>query len=221
GKEICSICLRRDVEEIGKALHLHRSQETSSDSVECLHQTAVERSISNVSIRDAVHKEKKASKWNWKPLKSLIHFGSHRLNCDFFLHIHAIEGLPPDFENSSFCVTWKRKADISRTQPAKVRSGVAEFEETLVHQCRVRCAAVGPHRALRYESKQFLLRPVVIEAPSLDIGKHWIDLSRLLPLTLDELDEEDRSSGKWTTNFRLSGKAKAAFLNVTFGFSLA
>ncbi|KAK0572069.1 hypothetical protein LWI29_025649 [Acer saccharum] len=54
---------------------------------------------------------------------------------------------------------------------------------------------------------------------SVDIGKHWIDLTRLLPLTLEELEGE-KSSGKWTTSFKLAGKAKGASLNVGFSFSL-
>ena len=49
------------------------------------------------------------------------------------------------------------------------------------------------------------------------MGKHRVDLTRLLPLTLEELEEE-KSSGKWTTSFKLSGEAKGAMLNVSFGY---
>ncbi|MBA0784049.1 hypothetical protein Gotri_001672, partial [Gossypium trilobum] len=48
-------------------------------------------------------------------------------------------------------------------------------------------------------------------------SKHRVDLTRLLPLTLEELEEE-KSTGKWTTSFKLSGKAKGATMNVSFGY---
>lgn len=39
-------------------------------------------------------------------------------------------------------------------------------------------------------------------------------------MSLEELDGEERGSGKWTTSFRLAGKAKGAVLNVSFGFEV-
>lgn len=74
----------------------------------------------------------------------------------------------------------------------------------------------GPHHSVKYEAKHFLLFVSVYDAPELDLGKHRIDLTRLLPLTLEEL-EEQKSSGKWTTSFKLSGKARGATMNVSFG----
>ncbi|KAM7462208.1 hypothetical protein LguiA_030329 [Lonicera macranthoides] len=50
-----------------------------------------------------------------------------------------------------------------------------------------------------------------------NIGKHWIDLTRLLPHTFEELEEDKRSSGKWTISFKLTGKAKGAILNTSGG----
>lgn len=47
-----------------------------------------------------------------------------------------------------------------------------------------------------------------------------MDLTRLLPLTLEELEEEEKRTGEWSTSYPLSGKAKGATLNVSFGFSL-
>ncbi|KAI3875653.1 hypothetical protein MKX03_035023 [Papaver bracteatum] len=55
--------------------------------------------------------------------------------------------------------------------------------------------------------------------PALDLGKHQIDLTRLLPLNLEDLEEE-KSSGKWTTSYKLSGKGKGASLNVSFGYMI-
>lgn len=52
--------------------------------------------------------------------------------------------------------------------------------------------------------------------PYIDLGRHRVDLARLLPVSLEE-----QSSGEWSTSFQLSGKATGASLNVSFGFSLA
>lgn len=46
-----------------------------------------------------------------------------------------------------------------------------------------------------------------------------MDLTRILPLSLEELAEE-KASGRWSTSFKLSGKAKGAVLNVSLGYSL-
>ncbi|KAM7462177.1 hypothetical protein LguiA_030298 [Lonicera macranthoides] len=40
-----------------------------------------------------------------------------------------------------------------------------------------------------------------------------MDLTRLLPHTFEELEEDKRSLGKWTISFKLTGKAKGAVLN--------
>ncbi|KAI3454166.1 hypothetical protein Pfo_010829 [Paulownia fortunei] len=220
----CGLLLR-DIEEISKALYLHKSPHKPFNSSydhrpNVVAKTGISESKSTVIIQDSLHKDKKSSLWNWKPLKALTHIRNHRFNCCFFLHVHAIEGLPPNFNNLNLCVTWKRKADMLRTCPARVCLGMAEFEETLMHRCTVYGSRTGPHSSAKYEPKLFLLHASVIGAPELDIGNHWIDLSRLLPLTLEELEGDKSSSGKWTTSFKLTGKAKGAMLNVSFGFSI-
>ncbi|KAJ8564387.1 hypothetical protein K7X08_000847 [Anisodus acutangulus] len=143
-----------------------------------------------------------------------------RFNC-CFLHVHGIEGLPVNFKDLALCVNWKRKGEVMRTRPAQACQGTAEFEETLMHSCSVYGSRTGHQHSAKYESKHFLLYVSVIGAPALDIGKHWVDLTRLLPLTMEELEEGRRNSGKWTTSFKLSGKAKGAMLNVSFGFSVS
>ncbi|KAL0346727.1 UNVERIFIED_CONTAM: protein PLASTID MOVEMENT IMPAIRED 1-RELATED 1 [Sesamum calycinum] len=105
------------------------------------------------------------------------------------------------------------------TRPIRVSQGVAEFEEQLIHSCSVYGSRSGPHHSVKYEAKHFLLFVSVYDAPELDLGKHRIDLTRLLPLTLEEL-EEQKSSGKWTTSFKLSGKARGATMNVSFGYEV-
>lgn len=60
----------------------------------------------------------------------------------------------------------------------------------------------------------------MVGAPGLDLGKNLVDVTSLLPQTLEELEEEGKGFRKWSTSFRLSGKAKGASLNVTFGYLL-
>ncbi|MQL92690.1 hypothetical protein Taro_025316 [Colocasia esculenta] len=162
-----------------------------------------------------------SSIWSWKPLRALSRIRHRRFDCLFTLHAHSIEGLPPSFHGDSLCVHWKRnEAEIGlRTRPARVSMGVAEFEETLEHRCAVYGSrGGGPHRAAKYEGRQFVVYPLVVGAPSVDLGKYVVDFTRLLPLTLEELEGE--ASGSWNTTFKLSGKARGAELNASFGFSL-
>ncbi|KAK9164511.1 hypothetical protein Syun_005413 [Stephania yunnanensis] len=177
-----------------------------------------EESSSLSSSSSSSHKDKKSSSiWNWKPLKALSHIRNRRFNCCFSLQVHSIEGLTPDFDNVSLCVHWRRRDVGLQTRPSKGFNGRAEFEEVLTHRCSVYGSGNGPHHSAKYEAKYFLLYALIVGAADIDLGKHRIDMTRLLPLTLEEL-EEDKSTGKWTTSFKLSGKAKGAILNVSFGF---
>ncbi|PIN03814.1 hypothetical protein CDL12_23658 [Handroanthus impetiginosus] len=169
------------------------------------------------NTKDSYEKDKKSSIWSWKGLKALTHVRNSRFNCRFSLLVHSIEGLPALFDDVCLVVHWKRRDGEQMTPPIRVYKGVAEFEEQLTHTCSVYGSRSGPHHSAKYEAKHFLLYVSVYDAPELDLGKHRIDLTRLLPLTLEELEEE-RSSGKWTTSFRLSGKAKGATMNVSFGY---
>ncbi|XVE53864.1 hypothetical protein DITRI_Ditri03aG0035900 [Diplodiscus trichospermus] len=220
--------LLRDIEEISKALYVH------NPSSKALISTSNVRSKSAGKIRlleskfkqnsrnlydDVMQKDKKStSLWNWKkPLKALTHIRHHRFDICFFLHVHSIEGLPAYLNDFSLCVHWKRKDEVLSTHAVRVVDGIAEFEETLMHKCCVYGIRSGPHNSAKYEAKLFLIYASVAGALGHDIGEHWIDLTRLLPLTLEELEGE-KGSGKWTTSFKLSGKAKGATLNVSFSF---
>ncbi|XP_057960106.1 protein PLASTID MOVEMENT IMPAIRED 1-RELATED 1-like isoform X2 [Malania oleifera] len=86
-----------------------------------------------------------------------------------------------------------------------------------MHRCSVYGSRSAPHQAAKYEAKHFLVYASVVEVPRLEVGKHWVDLTKLLPRTFEEL-EDDKSLGKWTMSFELSGRAKGATLNVSFGF---
>ncbi|XP_078439302.1 EEIG1/EHBP1 protein amino-terminal domain protein [Wolffia australiana] len=171
------------------------------------------------------HKDKRSSSsssiWNWKPLRALSHVRNRRFDCRFTLRVHSIDGLSSDFDGAAICVRWKRNiAELGLcTRHGRVRDGAARFEETLEHRCHVYGSrGGGPHHTAKYEARYFILYVSVIGAPEIDLGKHRVDLTRLLPLNLEEL--EAGSTGKWSTSFNLSGKGKNASLNVSFGFSV-
>ncbi|CAI9766591.1 unnamed protein product [Fraxinus pennsylvanica] len=168
------------------------------------------------NAKDSLDKNKK-SIWSWKGLKALTHIRDRRFNCCFSLQVHSIEGLPAFLNDVSLVVCWKRRDGELMTQPVRVYHGVAKFEEHLTHTCSVYGSRRGPYHSAKYEAKHFLLYALANDAPQLDLGKHRVDLTSLLPLTLEELEEE-KNSGKWTTSFRLSGKARGATMNVSFGY---
>ncbi|KAL5098306.1 hypothetical protein RYX36_002633 [Vicia faba] len=221
--------LLKDVDIMNKAMHLDKNVSRSSVSGSNSNSRAKTtgksvfpdskpkaKGSNNNDDNDGLQKDKR-SIWNWRPLKALSHIRNKRFNCSFYLHVHLIEGLPSTFDGSSFSVFWKRRDGVLVTRSAKVIQSVAEFDEKLTYTCSVYGSRSGPHHSAKYEAKHFLLYASLLSAPELDLGKHRVDLTRLLPLTLEELEEE-KSSGKWTTSFRLSGKAKGAVMNVSFGY---
>lgn len=224
--------LLKDVETMNKAMYLDRnsSRNSLSGSSSSSQSKTVGKSVfrdpkprpkgssNSNDDNDGLQKDKR-SIWNWRPLKALSHIRNKRFNCSFYLHVHLVEGLPSTFDDLSLSVYWKRRDGVLVTRPAKVIQCVAEFDEKLTYTCSVYGSRSGPHHSAKYEAKHFLLYASLLSAPDLDLGKHRVDLTRLLPLTLEELEEE-KSSGKWTTSFRLSGKAKGAVMNVSFGYTV-
>ncbi|KAI3409679.1 C2 NT-type domain-containing protein, partial [Psidium guajava] len=219
--------LLHDIEAISKALYLHEATQKSLISPSTQYSGKVGRAenrlvpISGNQDEKGLNKfNKSLSMWNWKkPFKALSHFRGRKFGCLFFLHVHSIEGLPVNFDGVDLCVEFKRKDEVLRSRPSRVLKGTADFDDTLMHRCTVYCHKGGPLNTCKYEPKLFSVHTSVIGALGVDFGEHWVDLTRLLPLTLEELDG-DKSSGKWTTSFKLAGKAKSATLNVGFGFSL-
>lgn len=215
--------LMQDIETISKALYLDKcpsktSTSTASSRSKSLGKTQSfePNSKSNHSRDDPPAKDKK-SFWKWKPLKALSQVRNRRFNCCFTLQVHTIVGLPSSFNNGSLSVHWKRRDGELATSPAKVIEGIAEFEEQLALTCSVYGSRSGPNHTAKYEAKHFLLYAVFCGKPELDLGKHRVDLTRVLPLTWEELEDE-KNTGKWTTSFKLSGKAKGAMMNVSFGY---
>ncbi|XP_050216523.1 protein PLASTID MOVEMENT IMPAIRED 1-RELATED 1 [Mercurialis annua] len=225
GEDSGNAKLLREIETISKALYLDKSSTRPSISAPSNRSKPAGNGKSQLldakskikhSSEESSNKDKK-SIWNWKPLKALSNVRSRKFNCCFSLQVHTIEELPVSFENLSVRVHWKRRDGELVTHPMKVLDGNAEFEEKLTHTCMVYGSRSGPHHSAKYEAKHFLLFVSVIGVQELDLGKHRVDLTKFLPLTLEELEEE-KSSGKWTTSFKLSGEAKGAVLNVSFGY---
>lgn len=223
--------LLRDIEELSKALYLDNTsfKPSTLSSVDNRSKSAEKARLSKSQLNstprfvseDLLLGDKKlSSKWNWKkPLKALRHIGSQKFVCCFNLHVHSIDGLPLDFDGIGLCVQWKRKNIILQTCPSRVFQGATEFDETLTHRCSVYGSSTASGRSVKYDSKCFLIHTSVVGEPEHNIGKHHVDLTRLLPLSLEEL-WGDKNSGKWSTRFRLAGKALGASLNVSFSYQV-
>nr|GEW03856.1 hypothetical protein [Tanacetum cinerariifolium] len=160
-------------------------------------------------------------------------YGSSRLLHDIediskALYLPPKTSIPPKYVKDDLLLN-NKKSSIWKWKPLKAlthirnhKLGVAKIEETLIHRCSVYASKRGPHNDVaKYAPKLSLLYASIAGAPDLDIGKHLIDLTRLLPLTLTELEDEKNRYGKWLTSFKLSGKAKGATINVSFEFSLS
>ncbi|KAL4034695.1 hypothetical protein IC575_003360 [Cucumis melo] len=217
--------LLNEIETINKALYLNKNLSKNSNPVANIRQRqTVKTNLPDPKLKpkssneDPTRKEKK-SIWSWKSLKPFSHVRNRRFNCCFSLQVHSIEGLPSDLDDFSLIVFWKRRDGLLVTNPKKVVRGKVEFEEVLNCTCTVHGSGNGPHHSAKYEAKHFLLYASVYGASEVDLGKHRVDLTRFLPLTLEELEEE-KSSGKWATSFKLSGKAKGATMNVSFGYTV-
>ncbi|KAJ4930488.1 hypothetical protein NE237_000099 [Protea cynaroides] len=214
--------LLKEIEVLSKALYLNKNPPKGKVSAPDVRSKSADKArfsepkSKHAFVKEGPSEKDKKSIWGWKPWKALSYSRSRKFNCSFSLHVHAIEGLPPRFNDMNLCVHFKRKDGNLQTRPVRVFQGVAEFEETLTYRCSVYGSGSGPYHSAKYEAKHFLFYASIVGAPDVDLGKHRVDLTRILPLTLEELDE--KSSGKWTTSFKLSDKAKGSTMNVSFGF---
>ncbi|MCD9641788.1 hypothetical protein HAX54_028224 [Datura stramonium] len=207
-----------DIEAINKALYLDNKIGRRSLMSEASNRSlSVGKTHQKSKNKDSIEKESKKSIWSWKALKSLA-VRNKKFNCCFSVQVHSIEGLPTLFDELCLVVHWKRRDGELTTRPVVVSQGIAVFEEQLTHTCSISGSKNGPNQSAKYEAKHFLLYASIYGTPELDLGKHRVDLTRLLPLALDELEEN--SSGKWTTSFRLSGNAKGGTLNVSFEYHI-
>ncbi|KAL1531344.1 protein PLASTID MOVEMENT IMPAIRED 1-RELATED 1-like [Salvia divinorum] len=211
--------LLSDIEAINKTFYSDKTLSRLASSTASSRAKSIGKSHVKESAKDSFERDRKSSIWSWKGLKALTQVRNRRFNCCFSLQVHSIDGMPGLFDGSCLIVHWKRRDAEQLTQPVRVCKGVAEFEDQLTHSCSVYGSRSGPHHSTKYEAKHSSLFVSACDAPELDLGKHQVDLTRLLPITLEELEEE-KSSGKWTTSFRLSGKARGATMNVSFGYAI-
>ncbi|KAG0500436.1 hypothetical protein HPP92_000508 [Vanilla planifolia] len=213
----------REIEALSKALDVDAKRIPRRGRAPALPGSRSASAGRSLAPSDSHPKEKKPSSlWNWKPLKALSHIRHRRFECVFSLRVHSIENVPLSLADASLCVNWRRNtvdAGLVHSRPARVFRGVSVFQDTLTYNCSVYGSRSGAQGTAKYEARNFLLYATVVGAPGLDLGKHRVDLTRLLPLNLEELEEET-SCGSWSTSFRLSGKASGATLNVSFGFSV-
>ncbi|XP_047327171.1 protein PLASTID MOVEMENT IMPAIRED 1-RELATED 1-like [Impatiens glandulifera] len=172
----------------------------------------------NSSNEDLLRYQKNKSMWKWKKLKALNHTRHRKFNCHFFLHVHAIEGLPSVFEGQSLRINWERNDRVLQTRTVVVSHGNANFEETLSYKSSIHANQDQNQHTIRYDSKCFKIYVSTVGFPGHETGIHWIDFSRFLPLTLEELEE--KGSGKYTESLNLTGNAKGATLKVSHVYSL-
>ncbi|CAH8363200.1 unnamed protein product [Eruca vesicaria subsp. sativa] len=196
--------LLRDIKEVSKALYLNNKPQRPLLSLP---------PVRSRSVATESKKKKSSVPWDWKkPLKAIAHLGQRRFDVCFHLHVHSIEILPENLDGTKLVVQWKRKEEVvMSTQPSNVLQGTVEFDEILTHRCLVYGRKHG-----RYDQKLFLVCVSPVDAPWLVLGKHWVDLTRILPLSLEEME----GARKWNTSFKLSGVADSAVLNLGFDYSV-
>ncbi|KAI5066884.1 hypothetical protein GOP47_0017412 [Adiantum capillus-veneris] len=178
---------------------------------------------SSDSSKPPPQQEKKGF-WNWRPFRSaapttLTVDTPQRFHVLYCLHVHSIENLPTTLDGLRLIVHWNRQEEGLQTMPSRVLRGVAEFDENL----RQRCSVFGfrnSNSLMQYEPKLFTLSVVALDADELELGKHHIDLSRLLPEEDVSPNAAGQTTRSWSTSFELSGMAKGSSLFVTFSYDL-
>ncbi|PUZ55074.1 hypothetical protein GQ55_5G182800 [Panicum hallii var. hallii] len=173
-------------------------------------------SSSAASTSSSSSSSSSSSFWK-KSLTAISHLGRRRLDCAFALHVHSVDGLPAALDGSAVTVQFRRMSVSAYTHPVAAALGAAAFEEALTLRSPVYFSR-GAKAAVKYEPRAF---SVAVSASTLELGKHEVDLTRLLPVSFADLEDGgDSGFGKWSTSFRLSGPARGARLNVTFSCSL-
>lgn len=158
--------------------------------------------------------EKKKGLWGWRPFRAIAHMGQQKYNVLFTVHVHGIEGLPATMNGLRLIVHFAKKDEAGvQTMPSRIFQGSAEFEETLNLRCSVH-GSKNNMKHMKWEYKQFNLSVIALDVDELVLGKHRLELSRLLP---ENLEEDEEKQDTWTTSFKLTGKAKGGTLVVTFG----
>ncbi|MCO5578564.1 hypothetical protein L7F22_032408 [Adiantum nelumboides] len=167
--------------------------------------------------------DKKKSFWNWKPLRAISHIGRQRYYCVFSAYVYAVKGLPPAMNGLRLAVHMRKeetKEGAVQTVPSRVFQGVAEFEETLYMKCTVYGSKGGNSNCIKFMSKAFIVSVVAPDVEELDLGKHQLDLSRLLPENVDERKADLERGNSWNRSLELAGKAKGGKLIISFNYEV-
>ncbi|KAJ7517554.1 hypothetical protein O6H91_21G029200 [Diphasiastrum complanatum] len=115
-------------------------------------------------------------------------------------------------------IHFRHKDNSAQTVPCRVSHGCAEFYETLRISCTVYGSKKASHR-IKYMSECFILSTVAVDVDKLELGKHQLELTRMLPESSDGKGYLEKDLNQ-TTNFYLSGKAKGGTLMVKFGYEI-
>ncbi|EFJ19953.1 hypothetical protein SELMODRAFT_444108 [Selaginella moellendorffii] len=158
--------------------------------------------------------------WNWKPLRALSHIGQQRFPCEFSAHVHSIDKLPSSMNGLRLQVQLRHRDTGVQTMPARASHGSAEFQEILHFRCTVYGSKSKSSGTIKYMAKSFTLSVVAMDVEELDLGKHQLDLSRILPSQESSGAAKPTATTAWNTSFKLSGKAKGSSLSVTFGYEI-
>ncbi|GJM93347.1 hypothetical protein PR202_ga09894 [Eleusine coracana subsp. coracana] len=126
-----------------------------------------------------------------KSLSAISNLGRRRLDCAFTLHVHSVDGLPAALDGSHVSVQFRRMSASASARPVAAVLGAAAFEEALTLRSPVYFTR-GTKAAVKYEPRAFT---VSIFASALDLGKHEVDLTRLLPLSFHDLEEVGAAGG--------------------------
>uniref|UniRef100_A0A0D9WCB8 C2 NT-type domain-containing protein n=1 Tax=Leersia perrieri TaxID=77586 RepID=A0A0D9WCB8_9ORYZ len=165
-----------------------------------------------------------------KSLTAISHLGRRRLDCAFTLQVHSIDNLPASLHATPISVHFRRReisTSAASTRPIAASLGAAasfEGDPPLTLRSPVYFSR-SAKSAVKYEPRHFVVLASAAAAAAansaVELGKHDVDLTRLLPLSFADLEEGGGSGfGKWSTSFRLSGPARGARLNVTFSCAL-
>jgi hypothetical protein len=100
-----------------------------------------------------------------------------RSSCVFSLTLHYIENLPSNYNGRRVAVNWLRKENYVDSKPATVSEGFADFEEIL----HLKCTMYGGKGGTKYLPKSSTLSVCAVDGDRAVLGRHKLDLSRLLP----------------------------------------
>ncbi|KAH7315087.1 hypothetical protein KP509_21G033400 [Ceratopteris richardii] len=166
-------------------------------------------------------KKKKKSWWNWAPMRVLDKIRQQHFHCIFCMFVHTIDGLPSYMEGLRFVVQIERKSKRWETMPSAVFQHAVDFDEALCIDTTVFGRETNSDGiSLDFIPKHFNLSVICVDAEEhLLFNRYQIDLSRLLPNSIEEFRETDKRMSS-TASFKLGGNAAEAVLVATFDFEV-